>query len=81
MTTTAAPTAGTVAVRAGLRGRALIDALVALLGDSKVLGTREDLSNYEYDGAVDTAVPDAVTALGQALFRPASCITRGQGAT
>ncbi len=60
MTTTAEPTAGTAPVRAGMRGRALIDALVALLGDSKVLGTSEDLINYEYDGAVDTAVPDAV---------------------
>jgi glycolate oxidase len=60
VTTTAAPTAGPVAVRAGLRGRALIDALIALLGHGKVLGTREDLINYEYDGAVDTAVPDAV---------------------
>jgi glycolate oxidase len=60
VTTTAAPTAGAAPIRAGLRGRALIDALVALLGDSKVLGTNEDLINYEYDGAVDTAVPDAV---------------------
>ncbi|MDQ2952714.1 MAG: FAD-binding protein [Chloroflexota bacterium] len=48
------------AVRAGLRGRELIDGLVALLGGSKVLGTREDLIIYEYDGAVDTAIPDAV---------------------
>ncbi len=47
-------------VRAGLRGKPLIDGLVALLGESKVLGTREDLINYEYDGAVDTATPDAV---------------------
>jgi glycolate oxidase len=47
-------------VRAGLRGRLLIDALTGLLGATKVLGTREDLINYEYDGAVDTAVPDAV---------------------
>ncbi|MDO8506094.1 MAG: FAD-binding protein, partial [Candidatus Limnocylindria bacterium] len=47
-------------VRAGLRGPALVDALVRLLGASKVLGTREDLILYEYDGAVDTATPDAV---------------------
>ncbi|HKW78107.1 MAG TPA: FAD-linked oxidase C-terminal domain-containing protein [Candidatus Limnocylindria bacterium] len=50
----------TTAVRAGLRGRELIDGLVALLGKDKVLGTREDLLIYEYDGAVDTATPDAV---------------------
>ena len=48
------------AIRAGLRGPALVDALVGLLGTSKVLGTREDLIIYEYDGAVDTATPDAV---------------------
>ena len=48
------------AVRAGLRGPALVDALISLLGASKVLGTREDLIIYEYDGAVDTATPDAV---------------------
>ena len=48
------------AIRAGLRGRALIDELTALLGAGKVLGTREDLLLYEYDGAVDTATPDAV---------------------
>ena len=47
-------------VRAGMRGPALVDALVSLLGASKVLGTREDLILYEYDGAVDTATPDAV---------------------
>jgi glycolate oxidase len=50
----------TTAVRAGLRGPALVDALTTLLGASKVLGTREDLIIYEYDGAVDTATPDAV---------------------
>ena len=50
----------TTAIRAGLRGPALVDALVTLLGASKVLGTREDLIIYEYDGAVDTATPDAV---------------------
>jgi glycolate oxidase len=33
---------------------------VRLLGPGKVLGTREDLIIYEYDGAVDTATPDAV---------------------
>jgi glycolate oxidase len=43
-----------------MRGPALIDALVRLLGAAKVLGTREDLIIYEYDGAVDTATPDAV---------------------
>jgi glycolate oxidase len=47
-------------VRAGLRGPDLVNALTALLGVSKVLGTREDLIIYEYDGAVDTATPDAV---------------------
>ena len=50
----------TTAVRAGLRGRELVDALTALLGTTKVLGTSEELINYEYDGAVDTATPDAV---------------------
>ena len=47
-------------IRAGLRGPALLNGLVDLLGASKVLGTREDLIIYEYDGAVDTATPDAV---------------------
>ena len=47
-------------VRAGLRGAALVSALTDLLGKDKVLGTREDLLIYEYDGAVDTATPDAV---------------------
>ena len=47
-------------VRAGLRGAPLISALTDLLGKDKVLGTREDLLIYEYDGAVDTATPDAV---------------------
>jgi glycolate oxidase len=50
----------TTAVRAGLRGPALVSALTQLLGPAKVLGTREDLILYEYDGAVDTATPDAV---------------------
>ena len=50
----------TTAVRAGLRGRELVDALTTLLGAAKVLGTSEELINYEYDGAVDTATPDAV---------------------
>jgi len=49
-----------VTVRAGLRGPALVSGLVDLLGRDKVLGTREDLLIYEYDGAVDTATPDAV---------------------
>ncbi len=48
------------AVRAGLRGRELVDGLTRLLGPAKVLGTKEDLILYEYDGAVDTATPDAV---------------------
>jgi len=34
--------------------------LVALLGPTKVLGAHDDLLLYEYDGAVDTATPDAV---------------------
>jgi glycolate oxidase len=34
--------------------------LVALLGPAKVLGAHTDLLMYEYDGAVDTATPDAV---------------------
>jgi len=34
--------------------------LVDLLGSSKVLGAHADLLMYEYDGAVDTATPDAV---------------------
>ncbi len=55
VTATTAPS-----VRAGLRGRALVEALQGLLGANKVLGTKEDLILYEYDGAVDTATPDAV---------------------
>jgi glycolate oxidase len=33
---------------------------VDLLGPAKVLGAHDDLLLYEYDGAVDTATPDAV---------------------
>src|SRR5207237_1748866 len=44
----------------GLRGAPLVHGLVALLGPAKVLGTHDDLLLYEYDGAVDTATPDAV---------------------
>jgi glycolate oxidase len=47
-------------VRAGLRGLALARALVDLLGAEKVLYDKDDLLLYEYDGAVDTARPDAV---------------------
>src|SRR5207247_10599104 len=44
-----------------MRGRPLIDGLVRLLGPSKVIGEHpDDLLLYEYDGAVDTATPDAV---------------------
>jgi glycolate oxidase len=50
----------TTAIRAGLRGAELVSALEELLGSKKVLGTREDRMLYEYDGAVDTATPDAV---------------------
>src|SRR5205085_231008 len=50
----------TATVRAGLRGAPLVHGLVALLGPAKVLGTHDDLLLYEYDGAVDTATPDAV---------------------
>jgi glycolate oxidase len=34
--------------------------LVERLGPSKVLGLHDDLLLYEYDGAIDTATPDAV---------------------
>ncbi|HEY6959574.1 MAG TPA: FAD-linked oxidase C-terminal domain-containing protein [Candidatus Limnocylindria bacterium] len=50
----------TTAIHAGLRGAELVTALEALLGPTKVLGTPEDRMLYEYDGAVDTATPDAV---------------------
>src|SRR5204862_8252760 len=50
----------TATVRAGLRGAPLVHGLVALLGPAKVLGTHDGLLLYEYDGAVDTATPDAV---------------------
>ena len=53
--TTVAP-----AVRAGLRGAELAAGLRDLIGADKVLWAREDLLLYEYDGAVDTATPDAV---------------------
>ena len=53
-------TAAPAAVRAGLRGGELASALRGLLGPQKVLWAREDLLLYEYDGAVDTATPDAV---------------------
>src|SRR5207237_7392284 len=43
-----------------LRGAPLVRGLIALLGPAKVLGAHDDLLLYEYDGAVDTATPDAV---------------------
>ena len=43
-----------------MRGAALVRALQDLLGATKVLGTHDELLLYEYDGAVDTATPDAV---------------------
>ncbi|HEX4744751.1 MAG TPA: FAD-linked oxidase C-terminal domain-containing protein [Candidatus Limnocylindria bacterium] len=47
-------------VVAGLRGAGLHRALVDLLGSEQVLSQEHDLQLYEYDGAVDTATPDAV---------------------
>ncbi|HUG56082.1 MAG TPA: FAD-linked oxidase C-terminal domain-containing protein [Candidatus Limnocylindrales bacterium] len=47
-------------IRAGLRGPELARGLTELLGASKVLAGQADLLVYEYDGAVDTATPDAV---------------------
>ena len=47
-------------IRAGLRGPDLVRGLTDLLGPSKVLAAPADLLVYEYDGAVDTATPDAV---------------------
>ena len=48
------------AVTAGLRGPELGRRLQDLLGPEKVLSRPDDLMIYEYDGAVDTATPDAV---------------------
>ncbi len=45
---------------AGVRGTALHRGLVDLLGEEQVLWEAHDLQLYEYDGAVDTATPDAV---------------------
>jgi glycolate dehydrogenase FAD-linked subunit len=53
-------TAAAPAVTAGLRGPDLGERLVRLLGPDKVLWRPEELLMYEYDGAVDTAAPDAV---------------------
>ncbi len=47
-------------VRAGLRGRDLARGLLALFPADQVLLQHDDLLLYEYDGAVDTAMPDAV---------------------
>ena len=47
-------------VRAGLRGRDLARGLLAILPAEQVLLQHDDLLLYEYDGAVDTAMPDAV---------------------
>ncbi|MBI2324318.1 MAG: FAD-binding protein [Chloroflexi bacterium] len=43
-----------------LRGAELGRRLVELLGEDKVLWRPQDLLLYEYDGAVDTSLPDAV---------------------
>ncbi|MGH2377526.1 MAG: FAD-binding oxidoreductase [Candidatus Limnocylindria bacterium] len=48
------------AVVSGLRGPDLGRRLASLLGDDKVLWQPDDMQLYEYDGAVDTATPDAV---------------------
>jgi len=53
-------TVATEAFAAGLRGPELGRRLDALLGADKVLWGREAMLLYEYDGAVDTATPDAV---------------------
>jgi len=45
---------------AGTRGAVLHRGLVDLLGEEQVLWQKHDLQLYEYDGAVDTATPDAV---------------------
>jgi len=37
-----------------------VSGLAKVLGGAKVLGTRDDLLTYEYDGSADTASPDAV---------------------
>ena len=47
-------------VTAGIRGTELHRGLVELLGEEQVLWQAHDLQLYEYDGAVDTATPDAV---------------------
>lgn len=47
-------------ITARVRGAELHHALVELLGDEQVLWQSHDLQLYEYDGAVDTATPDAV---------------------
>jgi glycolate oxidase len=48
------------AVVSGLRGPELGTRLASLLGEDKVLWRPDDMLTYEYDGAVDTATPDAV---------------------
>ncbi len=53
-------TVATEGIEAGLRGPELGRRLVDLLGANKVLWRPEELLLYEYDGAVDTAKPDAV---------------------
>ena len=47
-------------ITAGIRGTELHRGLVELLGEEQVLWQAHDLQLYEYDGAVDTATPDAV---------------------
>lgn len=47
-------------ITAGIRGTELHRGLVELLGEEQVLWEAHDLQLYEYDGAVDTATPDAV---------------------
>ncbi len=49
-----------MSIVAGLRGEKLHRSLVELLGEEQVLWQKHDLQLYEYDGAVDTATPDAV---------------------
>jgi glycolate dehydrogenase FAD-linked subunit len=53
-------TVATDTMAAGLRGPELGTRLARILGPDKVLWRPEEMLLYEYDGAVDTATPDAV---------------------
>jgi len=56
-----------------------VSGLAKVLGGAKVLGTRDDLLTYEYDGSADTASPRANSASDSASRRSSSRVSGVNG--